>query len=74
MIEPPQRFLDGLDGRHRGQGRAAQQDDGQAERARRRDLAEVAVPPLFLATTMSIACMLSKSRSSASVNGPRPVT
>jgi len=39
MIEPPQRFLDGLDRRHIGQGRAAQQDDGEAERARRRDLA-----------------------------------
>ena len=39
MIEPPQRFLDGLDGGHRGQRRAAQQDDGEAERARSRDLA-----------------------------------
>jgi len=39
MIEPPHRVLDGLDRRHVGQSRTAQQDDGQAERARRRDLA-----------------------------------
>ena len=39
MIEPRQRVLDGLDRRHLGQGRAAQQNDGEAERARRRDLA-----------------------------------
>jgi len=39
MIEPPHRVLDGLDGGHRGQSRTAQQDDGQAERARRCDLA-----------------------------------
>ena len=39
MIEPRQRFLDGLDGGHRGQRRTARQDDGEAERARRRDLA-----------------------------------
>src|SRR5262249_47801995 len=34
----------------------------------------VAVPPLFLATTRSMAWAASNARSSASVNGPRPVT
>ena len=48
MIQPRQRFLDGLDGGHRGQGRAAQQDDGQAERARRRDLAVGRSPTAIL--------------------------
>ena len=39
MIEPSHDVLDGLDGRHVGQRRTAQQDDGKAEHSRRRDLA-----------------------------------
>lgn len=39
MIEPSHDVLHGLDGRYLGQGRTAQQDDGQAEQPRRRDLA-----------------------------------
>ena len=39
MIEPRHYVLHGLDGRHVGQRRTAQQDDGKAEHSRRRDLA-----------------------------------
>jgi hypothetical protein len=39
MIEPRHYVLHGLDARYLGQRRTAQQDDGQAEHSRRRDLA-----------------------------------
>jgi hypothetical protein len=39
MIEPSHDVLDGLDGRHLGQRRTSQQDDGKAKHSRRCDLA-----------------------------------
>lgn len=44
MIDPSHYVLDGLHNRHFGQQRAAQEDDGQAERSRRRDLAVARTP------------------------------
>ena len=48
MIEPGGGLLHGFDRRHVGQGRPAQNDDRDAERARRDDLAVGRVPAAVL--------------------------
>ena len=74
MIEPGDRVIHGFDGWSIRRGRPAQHNDVDTKRARRGDLAVGRGAAAVLGDHASMRCAVISARSSASLNGPRPVT